>query len=66
MNDTVTFAGDPNYDWSFLSQSQTIQQAQLCPVCGGSGEYRTGSLLTTLGPSIKRCHGCSGKGWITV
>ena len=37
-----------------------------CLVCNGSGEYRTGSLSTTVGPVVKGCHGCDGKGWVTV
>ena len=30
-------------------------RAQLCPVCTGSGKYKN-----------ERCHGCNGKGWVTV
>jgi hypothetical protein len=30
-------------------------KAQLCPVCNGSGKYDN-----------KECHGCYGKGWVTV
>jgi len=29
--------------------------AEKCPVCNGSGKYEE-----------KDCHGCNGKGWITV
>ena len=30
-------------------------KADLCPVCKGSGKYKK-----------KGCHGCLGKGWVTV
>jgi DnaJ-class molecular chaperone len=33
--------------------------AQRCPVCEGSGEYTTDF-------RSRNCHGCDGKGWVTV
>ena len=30
-------------------------RAQICPVCEGSGKYKK-----------KKCHGCNGKGWVSV
>jgi len=32
-----------------------MSDAKLCPVCKGTGKYME-----------KRCHGCFGKGWVTV
>ena len=32
-----------------------MTHAEKCPVCSGSGEY-----------ADKKCHGCKGKGWVTV
>lgn len=32
-----------------------MSHAERCPVCNGSGKYEE-----------KECHGCNGKGWITV
>ena len=33
--------------------------AELCPVCMGKGVIPEGT-------SSKECHGCLGKGWVTV
>ena len=33
--------------------------AELCPVCMGKGVLPEGT-------SSKECHGCLGKGWVTV
>lgn len=45
-----------------------MQHAEICPVCKGSGIYcEYVDYVHTTGPINKRtCHGCSGKGWITV
>jgi len=32
-----------------------MAHAEKCPVCDGSGQYE-----------FRECHGCGGKGWITV
>lgn len=56
-----TTVSGTNFEWPNGSP-----KPHKCPVCNGDGEYRTGSLSTTLGPAIKRCHGCDGKGWVTV
>lgn len=42
-------------------------KAQRCPVCGGSGKYQhpdNGHSTAPLMPET--CHGCNGKGWVTV
>ena len=42
-------------------------EAQICPVCNGCGKYTPyNDYKTTLCPVETVCHGCSGKGWITV
>lgn len=33
-----------------------MAHSEICPVCGGSGEAKTGAT----------CKGCEGKGWVTV
>jgi len=42
-----------------------MSHAELCPVCKGSGKVsgngETGSSVITV-----TCHGCDGKGWVTV
>lgn len=40
-------------------------KAQLCPVCEGRGRVSTGELIC-LTEEMKTCHGCDGKGWVTV
>jgi len=40
-----------------------------CPVCNGSGsilvsDYR--GMWTSSAASAQTCHGCGGKGWVTV
>ena len=40
-----------------------MQRAQLCPVCGGTG---TIAEPLSSGTGDKTCHGCGGKGWVTV
>jgi DnaJ-class molecular chaperone len=37
-----------------------MARAELCPVCKGSGAYET------RGEGRQPCHGCGGKGWVTV
>jgi len=34
--------------------------AELCPVCTGKGTLPNGTTVPTT------CHGCLGKGWVTV
>lgn len=38
-------------------------KAVLCPVCNGGGTIPTSG--TAVAPE-KTCHGCDGKGWVTV
>ena len=42
-----------------------MSHAEKCPVCNGSGKIRTVSGAGTL-LYDEPCHGCQGKGWITV
>jgi hypothetical protein len=48
--------GEPYYP-----PTPVYPQAQLCPVCGGSGRL-PGPWLT----DNKICHGCGGRGWVVV
>lgn len=47
---------------------QVKNHAEICPVCQGSGKYREYiNYATTTNASYERtCHGCGGKGWVTV
>lgn len=43
--------------------------AEICPVCKGAGKYKdysNGSYGTSVIYMECVCHGCKGKGWITV
>ena len=40
-----------------------MSHAEKCPLCLGSGQIQE---WDTLGQYSYQCHGCSGKGWITV
>ena len=45
-----------------------MSHAELCPVCAGRGvikEYPSEESTQT-NPNTKVCHGCGGKGWVTV
>ena len=45
-----------------------MNHAEKCPVCYGKGEVSEASQYPylTSGTSIVTCHGCGGKGWVTV
>lgn len=47
-----------------------MYHAEVCPVCNGSGKYKEYSYFreqTTSQNYIEKvCHGCQGKGWISV
>lgn len=40
---------------------------EICPICRGSGKYKEYDQgLSTYTYIQRTCHGCEGKGWITV
>jgi DnaJ-class molecular chaperone len=41
-----------------------MARAELCPVCGGLGKVAADMHSTDA--ADQECHGCSGKGWVTV
>ena len=43
-----------------------MSHAQRCPICLGEGEIRENDVVCTMGPQLKTCHGCGGRGWITI
>ena len=47
--------------WGIMDLSK---HAELCPVCKGSGKYAIEGPLCTTVEHV--CHGCTGKGWVTV
>ena len=42
-----------------------MAHAELCPVCKGTGRHSDDN-TKTIGAELNICHGCSGKGWVTV
>ena len=44
------------------------QHAEVCPVCKGTGKYKdyTNCNYSATIYVEKTCHGCAGKGWVTV
>lgn len=42
-----------------------MSHAEKCPVCDGKGTVTIGT-NTTIGSYEKVCHGCNGRGWVTV
>lgn len=46
-----------------------LSHAEICPVCRGTGKYTIYNTYvnSTFTPySEQTCHGCGGKGWVTV
>lgn len=41
-----------------------MAHAEKCPVCGGDGVVRWNA--STPGVVTVQCHGCDGRGWVTV
>lgn len=41
-----------------------MAHAELCPVCGGSGQVNSMDPLQT--GATRLCHGCGGTGWVVV
>lgn len=41
-----------------------MSHSEKCPVCSGEGIVKKDTEFS--GPENKTCHGCNGKGWITV
>ena len=64
MVDTVDFV-----DWIFAEP-----KPHKCPVCEGSGEVKQTTYTSTSAGLMENyathtmvnCHGCNGKGWVTV
>jgi len=42
-----------------------MARADLCPVCRGSGKYKSSNPVERL-HGEKPCHGCWGRGWVEV
>lgn len=40
-----------------------MSHAEICPICRGKGTNRDDNAST---PYTYPCHGCGGRGWITV
>lgn len=45
-----------------------MNHSEICPICKGCGIYKEyyDYVNTTGAFSQRTCHGCNGKGWITV
>lgn len=43
-----------------------MNHAEICPVCKGTGQFREYNDYAFYTYIQSTCHGCSGKGWITV
>lgn len=42
------------------------KEAQVCPVCNGSGKISRGGWASSTADLYITCHGCLGCGWVTV
>lgn len=40
--------------------------SEVCPLCGGTGLYKEYQNYSSITYLSKTCHGCKGKGWISV
>lgn len=43
-----------------------MAHAEKCPVCGGTGKAAPAGAWAGSPDSFPTCHGCQGKGWVTV
>lgn len=43
-----------------------MTHAERCPVCNGTGKLQNWSYSTSSASLSTTCHGCGGKGWVTV
>ncbi len=44
-----------------------MSHAEKCPICFGSGEHTPPENPRVTGSEpVRTCHGCGGKGWVTV
>jgi DnaJ-class molecular chaperone len=41
-----------------------MNHSEMCPVCKGISKVRANTTHTLI--ELETCHGCNGKGWITV
>jgi DnaJ-class molecular chaperone len=54
---------------NFVNYSVSHSHAEVCPICHGSGKITdslTGYTPTNTEPNTRYCHGCGGKGWVSV
>lgn len=40
--------------------------SEICPVCKGTGKYKEYTNYSCSIYSEHTCHGCNGKGWVTI
>jgi len=50
----------------YRTRRNTMSHAERCPVCYGEGKVRKPSNTWTTAVFEETCHGCGGKGWVTV
>ena len=44
-----------------------MSHAEVCPICHGTGKVEDyEDFLDTTAPLERTCHGCGGKGWVSV
>ena len=68
--------GQENSSWEIGSKDCPAHEAKphKCPVCEGSGEVKQTTYISTTAGLMENhathatvtCHGCAGKGWVTI
>jgi len=64
MSPTIPHGDCPETLWAGCPRTE--RKAVRCPVCNGSGSIPCPDATSTAAGISRTCHGCGGKGWVTV
>lgn len=47
-------------------EKNKMAHAEVCPICSGRGTVKENTFENSITDTETICHGCGGKGWVTV